>query len=51
MFGSSNWMMGYAPVTLAADETFTYSRQLIVLDTEGYTQQPEAMVAYYNAYK
>ena len=51
VFGSSNWMMGYAPVTLAADETFTYSRQLIVLDTEGYTQQPEAMVAYYNAYK
>lgn len=51
VFGSTNWMMGYAPVKLAADETFTYSRHLIVLDTEGYTQQPEAMTAYYNAYK
>ncbi len=51
VFGSTNWLMGYAPVKLAADETFTYSRQLIVLDTEGYTQQPEAMTAYYNAYK
>ena len=51
VFGSFQWLMGYTPVTLAADESYTYSRQLIVLDTEGYGSQPEAMNAYYNAYK
>lgn len=51
VFGSFQWIMGYTPVTLAADESYTYSRQLIVLDTEGYGNQPEAMNAYYNAYK
>lgn len=51
VFGSATWMMGYAPVTLAADASFTYSRQLVVLDTEGYEQPAEAMNAYYNAHK
>lgn len=51
VFGSNVWAMGYAPVTLAADASFTYNRQIVVLDTEGYEQPAEAMNAYYNAYK
>lgn len=50
VFGSNQWMMGYIPVTLAADESYTYSRQLVVLDTEGYGDQSEAMNAFYNTY-
>ncbi len=50
VFGNTNWLMGYRPVTLAADGSFTYSRQLVVLDTEGYAQAPDAMQAYYGAY-
>ena len=50
VFGNTNWLMGYAPVSLKDGESFTYNRQMIVLDTEGYSQAPEAMNAYYNAY-
>jgi hypothetical protein len=50
VFGNTNWLMGYAPVSLKDGESFTYSRQMVVLDTEGYSQAPEAMNAYYNAH-
>ncbi len=49
VFGSSNWLMGYAPVSLEDGQSYTYSRQMVVLDTEGYEEAPEAMNAYYNA--
>lgn len=49
-FGSVNWIMGYQPVSLKSGEAFTYNRRLVVLDTEGYSQQPDAMKDYYNAY-
>lgn len=49
VFGSSNWLMGYTPVSLEDGESFSYNRKMVVLDTEGYEQAPEAMNAYYNA--
>lgn len=51
VFGSNAWIMGYAPVTLESEDTFTYNRQIVVLDTEGYEKPYQAMDAYYNAYK
>lgn len=51
VFGSNAWIMGYAPVTLENEDTFTYNRQIIALDTEGYEKPYQAMDAYYNAYK
>ncbi len=50
IFGSANYLMGYTPVSLEEGASYTYSRRLVVLDTEGYAQMPDAMAAYYNAY-
>lgn len=45
-FGSVNWVGAYAPVTLAADGSYTYTRKLFVGDSSAYSNYWDAVSAF-----